>query len=236
MPDYFSDLLSRFIANIELWKEDYKSFIDNPNMQLLEALFNSSCGSDYNQVKEKMTHYSNEFRKGSGVTSSNFRYKNEFSKCNIQFSNRQSNNIYSHDFCEYGILTKGANCDCLKTVCDKFTTSGSLGGSGFKYSLFKIIAAAYQLSSKGDKHERVTNGEHAEIANIENHRKECLLMINKISEHIRSEGYTFSSETIKNYYISLKTKPFVILTGISGTGKTKLAQLFAQAIYGKAED
>ena len=37
----------------------------------------------------------------------------------------------------------------------------------------------------------------------------------------------FSNEILSRYYLSLKTKPFVILTGISGTGKTKIAQIFA---------
>jgi len=54
----------------------------------------------------------------------------------------------------------------------------------------------------------------------------------KITGYIQSKGFTFSEDTIKNYYISLRTKPFVILTGISGTGKTQITQLFAQALYG----
>ena len=41
------------------------------------------------------------------------------------------------------------------------------------------------------------------------------------------QGYLFSDEIITRYFLSLKTKPFVILTGISGTGKTKIAQIFA---------
>lgn len=35
-------------------------------------------------------------------------------------------------------------------------------------------------------------------------------------------------EILTNYIFSLKTKPFVILSGISGTGKTKIAQFFAE--------
>ena len=35
---------------------------------------------------------------------------------------------------------------------------------------------------------------------------------------------------IENFYLSLKTKPLVILAGISRTGKTKLVKLFAEAI------
>ncbi|MDO9585466.1 MAG: AAA family ATPase, partial [Syntrophales bacterium] len=40
--------------------------------------------------------------------------------------------------------------------------------------------------------------------------------------------YFFSREILTRYFLSLKTKPFVILTGISGTGKTKIAQIFAE--------
>lgn len=43
----------------------------------------------------------------------------------------------------------------------------------------------------------------------------------------------FSNSDILNYYISLKTKPFVILMGLSGSGKTKLALRFAKAMTGK---
>ena len=40
--------------------------------------------------------------------------------------------------------------------------------------------------------------------------------------------FFFSKEILTRYYLSLKTKPFVILSGISGTGKTKIAQIFAE--------
>lgn len=55
-----------------------------------------------------------------------------------------------------------------------------------------------------------------------------------IFDFIYSRGFFFSKETVTNYYIALKTKPFVILTGISGTGKTKIAQLFAEYMSSQA--
>ncbi|PRX18490.1 dynein-related subfamily AAA family protein [Orenia metallireducens] len=55
-------------------------------------------------------------------------------------------------------------------------------------------------------------------------------MIKEIKEYISSKGFTYPGGLIENFYLSLKTKPFVLLAGISGTGKTKLVQLFAEAI------
>jgi hypothetical protein len=49
-----------------------------------------------------------------------------------------------------------------------------------------------------------------------------------IYDYLRERGLHFPSEMVTTYLLSLKTKPFVILSGISGTGKTKLAQAIAE--------
>jgi len=46
------------------------------------------------------------------------------------------------------------------------------------------------------------------------------------------QGFTFPPHRLRSYYVALKTKPFVILSGVSGTGKTRLAELFAEAMTG----
>ena len=53
---------------------------------------------------------------------------------------------------------------------------------------------------------------------------------NSFHEYLIEKGYLFDKEIIENYLLSLKVKPFAILTGNSGTGKTKLSQLFSQYI------
>ena len=55
-------------------------------------------------------------------------------------------------------------------------------------------------------------------------------LLNKIEEYITAQGFYFSQETLRNYHICLKTRPFVILAGLSGTGKSKLSRLYAEAL------
>lgn len=57
-----------------------------------------------------------------------------------------------------------------------------------------------------------------------------LLISDNIYDFFQEQGFFFSKEILTQYYLSMKTKPFVILTGISGTGKTKIAQIFADYI------
>lgn len=54
-------------------------------------------------------------------------------------------------------------------------------------------------------------------------------------DYLIKREFLFDKETIENYLLSLKVKPFTILTGNSGTGKTKLSQLYAKYISGIEE-
>jgi MoxR-like ATPase len=55
-------------------------------------------------------------------------------------------------------------------------------------------------------------------------------VLHYIEGFIASQGFTFPPLAVRDYYIALKTKPFVILSGISGTGKTRLTELIAEAL------
>jgi energy-coupling factor transporter ATP-binding protein EcfA2 len=58
-------------------------------------------------------------------------------------------------------------------------------------------------------------------------------MLASISDTITSAGYGFSHALVVTYYVSLKTNPFVILSGATGQGKTEFVQLFASALIGQ---
>lgn len=51
-----------------------------------------------------------------------------------------------------------------------------------------------------------------------------------VYDYIRSQGYHFPDWLVTDYVLSLATKPLVILSGISGTGKTKMAQLVSEFV------
>src|SRR5690625_5089560 len=60
--------------------------------------------------------------------------------------------------------------------------------------------------------------------------------VDHIHNYIASKGFYFEKEEVTNLYLSIKTKPFVILSGISGTGKTKIVQWFAESIGATEEN
>ena len=51
----------------------------------------------------------------------------------------------------------------------------------------------------------------------------------RLVEHIAATGFVFEPWQLAAYVTALRTKPFVILAGVSGTGKSKLPQLVAAA-------
>ncbi len=57
-------------------------------------------------------------------------------------------------------------------------------------------------------------------------------VIQRMAALARTAGLRFSRMLIVAYYVSLKTNPFVVLTGVEGAGKTELATLFAETLLG----
>lgn len=77
----------------------------------------------------------------------------------------------------------------------------------------KITSDTYEVSIKGGEKEMTIKENVAAI-----------------KSYIAARGFNYEGDLIENFYLSLKSKPFVILAGTSGTGKTRLVKLFAEAI------
>lgn len=63
--------------------------------------------------------------------------------------------------------------------------------------------------------------------------------LNAIISNVRESPFTYPDVIVRDFHLnltSLEDKHFVILNGISGTGKTKLCLLYANAVYGKTYD
>lgn len=55
--------------------------------------------------------------------------------------------------------------------------------------------------------------------------------IETIASRIRARGFHIGDVTLRAYHVALLTRPLLILAGISGTGKTRLTRLYADAVY-----
>lgn len=77
----------------------------------------------------------------------------------------------------------------------------------------KITSDTYEVSIKGGENQMTIKEKVATI-----------------KSYIAAKGFNYEGDLIENFYLSLKSKPFVILAGTSGTGKTRLVKLFAEAI------
>lgn len=57
-----------------------------------------------------------------------------------------------------------------------------------------------------------------------------------IQAKMGNKGYYYPAELIKAYYLSIKSKPFVMIKGRVGSGKTSFPRLFAEAIGASSEN
>lgn len=57
--------------------------------------------------------------------------------------------------------------------------------------------------------------------------------LTQVRQYMQSRGFSYEPHLVENLYLSLKAKPFVILAGSTGVGKSSLVRLFAQAVGGQ---
>jgi hypothetical protein len=60
-------------------------------------------------------------------------------------------------------------------------------------------------------------------------------IVDHVWHSLTAEGLDFSKEQVADFYLAVRTKPFVLLAGISGTGKSILPRRFAAACSFPAE-
>ena len=116
----------------------------------------------------------------------------------------------------------------------KYTLKDLPDGEGLVADLNKMLSvyrAYYEIYyAKGE--DSPTSGDGHELNNAIENTLEMTTkeVIEYVKSYIVANGFTYNEGMIENFYLSLKSKPFTILAGTSGTGKTKLVKLFAEAI------
>lgn len=86
-------------------------------------------------------------------------------------------------------------------------------------------AKAAPLNAVADKHERDAQAQLPLVAAASAAQaKQC------VQRSLRRKGLRYAPFQLASFYTALQVKGFVILSGISGTGKTRLAQSFAELL------
>jgi hypothetical protein len=73
-----------------------------------------------------------------------------------------------------------------------------------------------------------SNSSHIDSGNLES-------AVQRVIDYVANCGFVFQPWQVAAYITAVRTKPFIILAGISGTGKTKLPRLVAEATGAKID-
>ena len=86
----------------------------------------------------------------------------------------------------------------------------------------------------------ISNNPQEEPVKLPNKNKDVQkfnnIFVKSFEEKLNTSGLIFTAQLVQRFLASMCTKPFVICSGLSGSGKTKLAQAFVQWIsYDKSQ-
>ncbi|MTI80840.1 MAG: DUF3578 domain-containing protein [Firmicutes bacterium] len=114
------------------------------------------------------------------------------------------------------------------TIAYKFYEASSVATDNEIYNDLDTLLRVYEnYVSKGSGNEE--DGKVSEVNFI------FADGLNKLITDISSRGYVYEPWQIASYVVALRTKPFVILAGVSGTGKSKLPALVSEATGGEVQ-
>lgn len=143
--------------------------------------------------------------------------------------------VLAYGISETNIPKVNWNLDNVLTINDFFITNGHSKPERYGTS---FVYRVYDIDDLPDND--ILNNDLEELINIYTNISFNMSNIFQITEipfsiinfgkSLSESGLIFSTNLIQRFVASLLSKPFVILTGLSGSGKTKLAQAFVQWI------
>jgi len=152
--------------------------------------------------------------------------------------------ILAYGISESNLPERSWNLQNGKTIKEYFAENGlgeptSYGGS-FVYKVYDLKKELVEEHVDKDLNALISiykkipfKGHKKEVFKEYQHKlkiKQVPFDINSFQLKTKEAGLIFSAQLIQRFVASLCTKPFVICSGLSGSGKTKLAQAFVQWI------
>jgi 5-methylcytosine-specific restriction protein B len=153
--------------------------------------------------------------------------------------------ILAYGISESNTPDRSWNLQNVQTINEYFDENGlgeptSYGGS-FVYRAYDLKEVLVEEQVDKDINTLIsiyksisTNGHEKEaVKKTPQHQTnvtQILFDLNYFQEKTEEKGFVFSTQLIQRFVASLCTKPFVICSGLSGSGKTKLAQVFVEWI------
>ena len=194
--------------------------------------------SNNNPGKEKLTF--------TGIASANSAAANAALKERAYNIRQSLDKKYTFDYAEINTGSKAYDSGCV--FYKKYTVSDMPDEETLQKDLKKFLEIyqsyyenIYFISGTEVKEENKDDLEQEwlkytdqkDIEDVEPMQITVKEAVEKIKSYIAAKGFSYNDGLIENFYLSLKSKPFVILAGTSGTGKTRLVKLFAEAISAK---
>ncbi|TYA58010.1 MrcB family domain-containing protein [Formosa maritima] len=107
-------------------------------------------------------------------------------------------------------------------------------GTSFVFKVYNLLESLNKNLIEQDLEQIIEQYKHAKIKSLRNvkpvMKNSVAFSVLEFIQDCKKSGLLYSDKLITRFISSLLTKPFVILTGLSGSGKTKLAQAFVQWI------
>ncbi|SDJ24634.1 AAA domain (dynein-related subfamily) [Halanaerobium congolense] len=92
----------------------------------------------------------------------------------------------------------------------------------------QMVSKNKDLENKNKKVIEVNQKEKKELKSVNNSKENDFL--DQLYQKALSENLYYKKEDLYNLHISIKTSPLTVISGMSGTGKTRMAQLYAETL------
>jgi len=122
------------------------------------------------------------------------------------------------------------------TVAHKLYAKGAVPDDGELHADLEALMQAYEECLRGDEKTVVKPPMDPEVPTPDPVPGgfDLAEAVDSVISYVRQRGFTYEPWHIAEYVTAVRTKPFVILAGVTGTGKSRLPALVAEATGSKS--